>query len=423
MSQQDDILGQNIGQLLRAAAPRQGAGLNEDLWQTLRGEVRRQRRGRLVASAWKIGAGSGLAAAIVLVAIILWPARSAPTEAIARVQEVQGLAWLQDAQQLLPMSVPGQIKPGQWLQTNWGSQVKLALADQTTLLVQPHSLLGVLAKPDGQKIQLEEGWASIEAAKQPPGRSLTIQTPAAEVTVLGTKLDVSVVQKASGHKQTRVSVREGRARMASSGQEVILLANMEGLAEDGQLPISRSLTAEVNEMAQLLARGRQLAPPGSAPGLPIIIEFNNDGSANLWAAAIITNTNPSYSMRSCELRCRLGGEILQAHTQAGGQLPVSASGRGFTIDLSACPIAPGAQQMLFVQAYGVVGLFADMGSENIDFHPPACGQGPTCLWQFRLPAVARVEHVSPEPTETRRSLSRLVITVATDSQMPVFDQP
>ena len=44
------------------------------------------------------------------------------------------------------------------------------------------------------------------------------------------------------------------------------------------------------------------------------------------------------------------------------------------------------------------------------------------LVQFRLPASARIEELRPPPIETRRSFSRLVITVAADYRLPdLFD--
>ena len=49
--------------------------------------------------------------------------------------------------------------------------------------------------------------AAFLAAKQAPGNSLTIETPGAKITVPGTRLDVHVVERLDGRKQTRVSVR------------------------------------------------------------------------------------------------------------------------------------------------------------------------------------------------------------------------
>ena len=92
----------------------------------------------------------------------------------------------------------------------------------------------------------------MDAAKQAPSNSLTIETPGAKITVLGTRLDVHVVERLDGRKQTRVSVLSGEVELESAGRKIVLLPNMEGVADQGGPPLARSLTAEVNEMIRLV---------------------------------------------------------------------------------------------------------------------------------------------------------------------------
>jgi hypothetical protein len=292
----------------------------------------------------------------------------------------------------------------------------LTLADRSKILLQPHSLLRLLTRPQGQMLSLEQGLASIEAAKQPPGKSLLIQTPGAQVTVLGTKLDVNVIQKGDGRTQTRVAVREGRVCLASGRQQVILLPNMEGVVNEGQAPTARSLTMEVNELRRLMEqKDRSVAPPA-------IVEYNGDRSATMWSGADVGNDQSDQPLKSVHLRSVLGGRIAAAYTPEGAELPVAADADGAAIDLSTMPLQKGSSRLLWLQVADVPGLFADDGSGSIEFIAPHCQAGQPCMWQFRLPAAAHLQRAQPEPLETKRTSSRLVITVATDSQLSVFEQ-
>ncbi len=65
----------------------------------------------------------------------------------------------------------------------------------------------------------------------------------------------------------------------------------------------------------------------------------------------------------------------------------------------------------------IKGIFQSGEGSIIRFGRPAGSYPIVTLFQFRLPELANIEQIYPEPIETARKLNKLVITVATDSAM------
>ncbi len=245
------ILEGNIARLIAAAGRLPQAAAASRLESVL-AEVRRHRRSRLRRRALVAAVTSIAAAAAVLVAAVFIqrsavrpeigavrpPATrpelaSAVTE-VATVKAISGLASLTDGGKPLALAGRESVASGDWLKTAWGSRAEVLLADQSQMVVQPHTRLQINSRRGGRDILLDEGQISLDVVKQPRNKTVTISTPDARVTVVGTALDVQVLTKSDGRKQTWVDVRSGRVELASGGKRVVLLPNMQGIATPGR---------------------------------------------------------------------------------------------------------------------------------------------------------------------------------------------
>jgi hypothetical protein len=270
---------------------------------------------------------------------------------------------------------------------------------------------------------LDEGQISLEVAKQQRNAPMTISTPEAQVTVVGTALDVQVITKSNGRKQTWVDVRSGRVELTSGAQRVVLLPNMQGIANQGEPPIARSQTAEVNELARLAHRTAALAAQaGVQPGRAAIIEFSSDGSATTWSLIEIANGGGT-DLTEGYLECDVPEGELDVFSLQGARFPVLREGEQWRVDWSADPLPPGGQRTLVVKVANVGGLFAAVGRGVFEFSGPAAPSAKFSLLQLRLPSSARVEEIVPEPIEVRRSLSRLVLTISSGYEPPGLVRP
>ncbi|KPK83435.1 MAG: hypothetical protein AMJ81_08285, partial [Phycisphaerae bacterium SM23_33] len=297
-----------------------------------------------------------------------------------------------------------------------GSQAEVVLAETSRLLVPPRTRLQVTGADGGRGVLLERGALKVEAAEQPPDSPLTILTPGCEIRLLGTKLEVHVVDKSDGSRQTRVSVTAGQVSLSAGGKQVLLLPNTEGVADEGRPPVVRCLTAEVNAMHELIEKNVSLAgQAGVPPGRPAIIEFDGDGSATVWVVVPILRTS-GQDAGSCSLKCRWPLGRVEAFSIRGTRLPVARDGDVWRIELAAEPVPPALRDAVIVKVTGLKGFFQPTGSGVFELHRPSSRSAPLSLIQFRLPAAARVEALTPAPIERTETLSRLVLTVAARSE-------
>ncbi len=371
-----------------------------------------------------------VASAAVIAALVLWnlPSNTAqrpdsdsekpglPVVADARpggqLRTVYGLVSIQNGQSPQQVDETADVKVGQWIETHWGSEAAILLPDESQLAVRPRSRVQIADKPNGARLVIRKGRVRLDVAKQSPGNSLTVETPGAEITVLGTRLDIHVVQKSDGRKQTRVSVLSGKVELESAGRKVVLLPNMEGVADEGEAPRTRSLSAEVNEIIRLIVQTETLAADSAArAGRPSIVEFNGDGSATLWTVVAVPNTTQddltSYRLPQAPLEA-----AVEAYTLDGAELPVMSEQGGWQVDLSIAHVPPGGESAVIVRVPDIEGVFQNQGTGTHEFDSPASESDELALVQFRLPASARIQELNPAPIETRRTLSRLLLTVA-----------
>jgi hypothetical protein len=386
-------------------------------------EVRLRRHRRVRRRVLVAGIFSMSAAAAVVVAILMpWniPPREVPSPVadVGQVKAVSGLALLTGGETTLQLAGKEGVAAGDWLQTAWGSRAEVLLSDESTLVVQPHTRLQINAGTGGKSILLDDGQISLDVAKQPPDKALTITTPESQVTVVGTSLEVQVLTKSDGRKQTRVDVFSGHVKLASGGRSVTLLPNMQGVADEGQPPFARSQTEELNELARLAARRTALAAEAGIPaGSAAIIEFQNDRSATVWTLVEIDNSAQSESTE-CLLECDLPNCSLEFFSLSGARLAATGQDRRWRVDLSAEPLPPGGTRTLVAKVGNVPGLFAMCGPGVLGFDATASQPPRLSLLQLRLPASARVEQITPPPLENRCSLGRRVLTISSNCQLP-----
>lgn len=101
------------------------------------------------------------------------------------------------------------IASGQALVAGRDAYASVRFPDGTRLEISGATQVGRIADGvPGKAIQIEEGYASLDAAKQPAGKPLVISTPHAEATVLGTEFTLHVTPAF-----TRLDVREGRVKL------------------------------------------------------------------------------------------------------------------------------------------------------------------------------------------------------------------
>lgn len=109
----------------------------------------------------------------------------------------------------------------------------LTWADGTRAAVLAGSRLTVLPVTTGKSLRLTSGRIAVEAAPQPAGRPLTIRSPEALATVVGTAF---VLDSAAG--ETRLAVEHGSVRLGAGSQEVLVAAGSRGLADRNGLRLT-----------------------------------------------------------------------------------------------------------------------------------------------------------------------------------------
>jgi hypothetical protein len=288
----------------------------------------------------------------------------------------------------------------------------MRLADRSRLLSHSRTSIRLESGRKGEKILMQEGWLSVEAAKQAPGKELRIETPSARISVLGTRFDVRLVQKPNGRKQTRVSVTSGQVAMESGGKSILLPANTEGVADEGNAPQRRCLTLEINEMARLRKMNEQRASEkGGRAGSPAIVEFQGDASAVVWAMARLNGTEQTTHT----LQLKRDVASAEVFTEEGSPLAARLSGRSLDVQLPGARTAKDSRNWIVLKLVGVQGLFSEQEKGIVACDLAGDGSKTLSLLQFRLPEKARIEEIKPYPIETTKSLSRQVITIPVSS--------
>jgi hypothetical protein len=357
-------------------------------------------------------------AAAVVVILSVWLETLRVAGDIGRVRNLYGIVTLRDDGSSTEVTEAAYIRAGQWVEVLSGSKTEVWLKDRSRLLPEPRTTFQVNARKSGLEILLERGAMAIEVAKQSPGNFLTIRTNGSRIKVLGTRLDVRLVRKPDGTKQTRVSVASGSVQLESSGEKLMLLPNMEGIADEGETPVSHSAHLEVNEMIRLFSKNDELASRANAqPGLPVIIDFTGGSSATLWTV-VPWEMLETAGTREHLLRLRYPAFDVEAFALNGVALEVNGKGNDLWIDFSDALTPTTSLTHLILKIPNVRGLFRVDEQGAFQFDGPPGAAPVITLFQFRLPERAYIHEVSGDIIERAKKLNKLVITVATNSQMP-----
>jgi hypothetical protein len=416
-------LEKNLGRLLKTSVARPDAAFMDKVLNAVSEEVRRERAAQPVVRRHQrmlYWSTAFAAAALLLVIIFNWKSSVIEKPLTGKVRAVCGLvAFGEDhsstnLEQDQPTSVEKweSIQSGAWVSTRWGSQAEVLLSDSSRIFSRQQSVFKVENGRQGDTIVLKQGWLSIKAAKQAPNKVLQVETPGVKIAILGTKLDVHLVQKPDGRQQTRVSVTEGRVEMESGGKKILLPANTEGVADEGSAPLRRCLTPEINELLRLLDWNRQLSTQaGMKAGLPSIVEFQGDSTAKIWSVVSLVSQAKKDS-KTYLLHLKEDVSEAEAFTLQGSPLKVKNSGRILEIQMPDTPIEIDNRSQIILKLSGMAGVFTAEGKGKFQFVHAVEDPGVVSLIQFRLPESAKIEDIQPAPIENTKYYSRQSITVA-----------
>lgn len=353
-------------------------------------------------------------AVVLLVAVGIWLGTGAVGGKLGQVSCLYGLVVVQEDGTSETVSQAMDLKSGQRVKTQVGSQAQIVLPDRSRLIPEPRTSLQIARTRQGPRIKLEQGTVSVEAAKQARGQSITIEAARARVKVLGTRLDVRLVEKSTGSHQTRVRVVSGRVEMESGGRNVLLLPGTEGVADEGQPPVRSSVVFEVNELLGLVNQTRVLAAQsGRTYGLPAIIDLTTE---TLWLVVPgqrLQATGPS----TFSVKLKYPAFRARAYTLEGAELP--SEGKGNVLRLEASGVSgPPAPEYVILKVPGVGGLVRAGAEGLVECSFRGTDRDLPALIQLHLPESARIEQAAPSLVGTSRERNRLIVTLAASIDLP-----
>ena len=425
MTGDNDRFDENLKRMFASALNQPSPGFEDRLVKDVLAEVARQRDCELTSSRRQPAVSlfqffrrplgfATIGAAVVALAVGVWMKTVPASRAIGMVSCLYGMVAVQDNGSSRAVSEPVGLKSGQRVTTRSGSKAQILLTDQSRLIPDPRTTVQIAQTRQGPRILLAQGTLGIEAAKQPPGKAMTIEASHTHVKVLGTKLDVRLVEKPSGLRQTRVRVLSGSVEMESGGQTLLVPEGTEGVADEGQPPVRYSSVFEVNELIRLLDETRALArQSGRAYGLPAIIDVT---TSTIWSVIPVQALGPTAPNRF-SLRLKYPAFQARAYSVDGMELPSEGSGKVLRLDLSKATRAL-ASGYLILKVPGVGGLFETTGEDRYECALPASDTDLPSLIQVHLPESARIENAAPAPAGTTTERNKLIITVAASARLP-----
>ncbi len=404
-----DVLDKNLTQMFSMSHDAVSPDFEERLVLAVGQEVQRQRRTRSQRH-WFIGLSA--AAAILIVTVLVFQSGSPIDDGpIGTIAKVQGLVLLTNGHAPEIVKGPRDIHARQWLQTRSGTTAQLVLTDRSQLTSQPRTVMQLDRQRQGHIVRIEEGAVAIAAHKQPPKQYMTVETPGTAIKVLGTELDVRVIENPTGVRQTRVHLHSGVIDVVSGGVSTRLLPGMVGLTEEGKSPVVQSSVLEVNELRRMWKETQQRAEQNDAQAnMPMIIDYVG---STVWAMVPLSRfKSESEYVFSLQLKYPAFG--VKAYTQEGALAKTSAVGRTVHVDLSQRPQGAETVTHVVLRVPRATGLFHfDNGDVELEI---AGGTSHQMTWlQLCLPKSATVEAVSGRIIETTERLDRLVITLEADS--------
>lgn len=183
-----------------------------------------------------------------------------PAGARARVQSLDGSAYLITANGASAVSVGDELREGDVLRTSGGAHTFVQLSDGSIVEVRDRSEFSVKARGKDTTIALDQGAVLVQAAKRKSGH-LYVKTPDCRVAVTGTIFSVN-----SGTKGSRVAVIEGVVHVAQAGNDTVLRAgeqvttsdNLSAVPVQQEIAWSRDHARYVSLLAQFVALRQRL---------------------------------------------------------------------------------------------------------------------------------------------------------------------
>jgi len=402
-----DMLEKNLAAMFEKSSNQISPEFEHRLLASVGQEVRRQRRLRM-HKRWFVRVSA--AAAVLILAILLVPHGDEP---IGTITDIRGLVILRNGKRLEAVEGQRLVHPRQWIQTQSGTTADVVLSDQSRLTPHPRTAIQLDRERHGHTVRLEKGTVAIEAQKQPPGQYLKVETPGAAIKVLGTSLEVRVVEKPTGVKQTHVHLRSGSVELASGGLSTRLLPGMVGIAEEGRAPQSISSIREVNELRRLLQDTRTRAARTKAQAnMPAIVDYVN---STVWTVVPLSDfTDDGANTYSLRLAYPAFG--VRACTLEGATLETRAAGRVLYLEMSPELQTAGSVDSVVLRIPNATGLVHMNSDQAGEFALPAAASPSVTLLQLCLPRFAKVDAVAGEIIDTTERLDRLVVTLAADAQ-------
>ncbi len=354
------------------------------------------------------------ASAVLLVAAAIWLAIGPAGRTMGQVKCLYGLVAVQDDGASQTVAEAADLKSGQRIQTRAGSRAEIFLADKSKLIPAPRTSLQIARSRQGPRILLERGTIQVEAAQQPAGKAIRIEAARAHMKILGTRLEVRLVEKPSGTRQTRVRVLSGQVEMESGGQKVLLLPGTEGVADADQPPVRSSVVFEVNDLIGLFNQSKVLAAQSGQPwGPPAIFDLT---TGTLWAVV------PAQRLQAAgpnlfSLKLKYPAFRVAAYRLDGAEIAVAGSGQVLRLDFSAMP-SPQFPDYVILKVPGVGGLLKETAAGLNECALPGAENDLRTLLQFHLPESARLEQVTPGAVGTSQERNRLIVTVAANVRLP-----
>lgn len=408
-------LDRNIERLLEGLQPTQVWESDHPCLQVLHSTLRQERRRRLRRH-W-IYPLTGAAA--VFIAVLYWyNAPPLPSKVVGHIREIQGIMHARDNGHVQDLTIQSPVYANQHLETRSGSIAAIELGDASTLRPAPRTILKVNDQPDGAHVYLRQGALRIQAAKQAAGQALHVNTDSGAIKILGTELDVRLVQRPDGVQQTHVHLHSGRLELSSAGQSVLLQPGKIGVTQADRAPVTYAAVWEVNELVTLFERSRQLATERQkTAGLSTLIEFATQTVWTMIPLAQFTHTDTE------DYRAELYWPAfsIAAYTLAGTPLTVTTHGNQLRLKIPQSLADTQDCTYVIVKIPQVQGLFQNMANSGHQFTRPGSAFDHLTLTALVIPEHAQVELQAGEMIEEKSRLGqRIVIALAYTEALSLF---
>jgi len=411
-----NALDRNLAEMFSMDRPEVTEDFESRLVQAVGRQVQGRRRQRMQRR-WFIRA-SAAAAALAMAILVARQSLIDGDGPIGTLTDIRGLVLVSNGADVQLAEGQRSLHTEQWVQTQSGTTAQVVLSDQSRVTPSPRTVMQLDKQKQGHIVRLTKGAVAIAAQKQPEKQYLMVETPGTAIKILGTTLDVRVVERPTGVKQTRVHLHSGSIEVASGGVSTRLWPGMVSTTEEGKPPETESSVLEVNEIRRLLQETRRRAEATNAQAnMPMIVDHV---SSTAWTIVPLSQFDAGpgdvYS-----LRLKYAAFGVKAYTLPGAAVKTHAEGRVVHVDLSERPKEVEKVTNIVLRVPRAAGLFR-MNGPAYELTAPAAAANAVTLLQVCLPKSATVQAVQGRIIDrvvaTSKRLNRLIVTLEADSQTP-----